>query len=84
MLALEACGKLLTPGELAEILNVSAKTVYQMAELNIIPSLKIGGSVRFDPRDVSAWLESCKKGPLINYNQTAQNVASGPKKGGRG
>ncbi len=84
MLSLESCGKLLTPGELAEILNVSAKTIYQMAELNIIPSLKIGGSVRFNPTDISAWLETCKKGPFCDYNQIAQNVASGPKKGGRG
>ncbi|GEM_PF-1995240 len=79
MLSLESLAlvaRLLVAAEIAQLLTVSDKTVYQWVELNQIPHLKINGSVRFNPKAIAIWLETCKKGPLLNYNRTAQSVAS--------
>ena len=40
----------LTVSDVAELLNISERQVYKLAAENRIPSFKIGGSVRFDPR----------------------------------
>lgn len=42
--------------EVARILDVSIKKIYRMAAKGQIPSLKISHSIRFDPRDIAAWL----------------------------
>lgn len=59
---------LLTVKELSRILNVKEKTLYQWAELNQIPCLKLNGALRFDFNDVHAWLMTCKKTPSNGYN----------------
>ena len=46
----------LTVSEVAEILNISERQVYKLASLNIIPSFRVGSSIRFDPSQVAAWL----------------------------
>lgn len=79
---LESINRLLTASEIAELLFVSVKTVYQWVELNQIPYLKLNGSVRFHPRDIDIWIKNSKKGPWIDYNMDAQTVA-GARKGGR-
>jgi excisionase family DNA binding protein len=54
--SLDARTTALTVAELAELLSISERQVYKLAASNRIPSFKIGGSVRFDPADVAAWL----------------------------
>lgn len=61
--------KLLTVRDVAEILNVSPKTVYYWCYLNMIPHLKVGGSVRFYYEEVVAWLKGFKKGPDGGYTK---------------
>ena len=46
----------LTVSEVAEILNISERQVYKLASLNLIPSFRIGSSIRFDPSQVAHWL----------------------------
>jgi excisionase family DNA binding protein len=42
--------------ELARYLGLSVKGVYGMAENRKLPSLKVGGRLRFDPAEIRAWL----------------------------
>jgi excisionase family DNA binding protein len=42
--------------QLAELLNISPKTVLKIAKAGRIPSLRIGTAVRFDARLVIDWL----------------------------
>lgn len=52
-----ACKSLLTADELAEYLHLSRKHIFRMARAGRIPSVRIGGSVRFDPRRTGEWLK---------------------------
>lgn len=49
---------LLTLGEVAEILNVSPKTVRRLVARRGIPCVRLGRMVRFRPQDVFAWLNA--------------------------
>lgn len=42
--------------QVAEFLAISPITVYKLAKGGKLPSLRIGGAVRFDPRAVAQWL----------------------------
>ena len=72
--------KLLTVDELAPSLNVCPKTLYSWAELGKIPCYKLNGCVRFDPDQISQWLESCQKQSSCGIIGIAQTVAV-PRKG---
>jgi excisionase family DNA binding protein len=47
-----------TAEELAEVLSLSRKHIYKLAKKGRIPSLRIGGAIRFDPHTTATWLES--------------------------
>jgi len=51
--------RLLTPREVAQILNVSAAWVYDHADRKRpqIPSVRLGKAVRFRPEDVRTFIE---------------------------
>jgi excisionase family DNA binding protein len=53
---IEGVESALTARELAEILSVSAVTVFKMAKRGTIPSFKVGTCVRFCPRTIARWL----------------------------
>lgn len=72
--------KLIDVKEVAQILNVKPSTLYQWAELGLIPCIKINGSLRFDLDDVIVWVNSCKKDVQSEYNPFTQ-TARGPRKG---
>ena len=48
--------KLLTVAEVAKILRVAPNTVYILASNKKIPSLKIGGAVRFSPQALNEYI----------------------------
>lgn len=50
-------GVLLTVREAAEVLAVSPKTLYRMAQLGQAPHVRLGRNVRFRHADLEAWLE---------------------------
>jgi excisionase family DNA binding protein len=47
-----------TADTLGELLGLSPKSLYKMANEGRIPSYRIGGAVRFDPQITADWLES--------------------------
>ena len=73
--------KLFTVKEIASILQVKEKTLYQWAELGQIPSIKLNRCVRFDLKDIEVWVGESKKAPISGYNALTQ--ARGPRKGGK-
>jgi excisionase family DNA binding protein len=64
---------------LATFLRVKQSTLYQWAELGQIPSYKVNGCLRFDMDDIKAWIKSCKKDNVSDYNSHTQ--AGGPERG---
>lgn len=59
---LESREKALTVQEVAELLGVSDKHIYEMTADGTLPAFYVGRSVRLDPQDVADWLR--KKGPI--------------------
>jgi excisionase family DNA binding protein len=54
----------LTVAELAGLLNVSQRHIYKLVAENQIPHIRIGGSVRFDSKDIGDWVERMAKAQL--------------------
>jgi excisionase family DNA binding protein len=54
-------GSLITVKEVADYLKLKEQTVYLLARQNKIPSLKVGGSLRFRKSEIDAWLQSRPK-----------------------
>lgn len=50
--------------ELADILSVSERTIYERALKGSIPSFRVGTIVRFDPVAVARWLDGVPTGPV--------------------
>jgi excisionase family DNA binding protein len=51
----------LTAKQVAELLNISPKTVFKMAKAGRIPSFRVGSAVRFDARHVIDWLRKQRR-----------------------
>jgi excisionase family DNA binding protein len=51
----------LTAKQLAEMLNISPKTIFKLAKAGRIPSFRIGTAVRFDGRLVIDWLRKQRR-----------------------
>ncbi len=65
---------LLTPGEVAKILNCSVKTIYGYAETGKIPAFKLAGLLRFNLVEIEKWIEQGRMGsePLkISFKKTS-------------
>ena len=53
----------LTPEQVADLLQLSVKTVYRLVKEDpTLPALKIGGSVRFHPDRLERWLRDREQG----------------------
>ncbi len=48
--------KLLTPDEVASMLQVEKSTIYAWTHTKQIPYLKVGRLVRFEPQTIQEWL----------------------------
>ena len=53
---IEECGTALTVKDVAEILKVSRRLIYQLVQIGEIPHFRVGGAVRFEPHALSSWL----------------------------
>ena len=51
---------LLTVPEAAKALAISPRTLWSLTQSGAIPCVRIGRSVRYDPADLKAWIESRK------------------------
>ena len=54
--------RLLDAAELGELLGRSRRWVYQQVRAGVLPALRLGTSLRFDPRDVADWLAARRTG----------------------
>jgi excisionase family DNA binding protein len=46
----------MTVAQVAEILSVSQRLIYQLVAAGEVPHIRIGAAVRFEPKTLSAWL----------------------------
>lgn len=58
----QASPRLLTVRETAEWLGLSRRALWSLYIGGSLPHLRLGRAVRFDPRDVEAWIGRQKKG----------------------
>ena len=47
----------LTTKQAAEMLGIHPMTIYKWSRTGRIPTLRLGGALRFDPQALAAWLE---------------------------
>lgn len=52
---------LLTPLQAAKALSISARTLWQLKKDGKLPFVRIYRSVRYDPKDIAAFIENQKK-----------------------
>ena len=63
--------QLLTPSDLAKMLNISMSTVYRLVEKRLLPFYKMGGSLRFKIDEVMAYIAKCRVMPAYEmYEHT--------------
>ncbi len=72
---LARCDRLLTAKELAEILAISPKTLYNYVTRGMIPYFKIESNVRFRAREVADWLRQHSGQPAALWTETASGTA---------
>jgi len=63
---------LITVKEVADYLKLKEQTVYLLARQNKIPSLKVGGSLRFKKSQIDSWLSS--RPEMTKQDTTRQKV----------
>jgi excisionase family DNA binding protein len=51
---------LLDSHEAARLLAVSPRTLWSMTKRGVLPAVRIGRAVRFDPADLRRFIEACK------------------------
>ena len=49
--------ELITIKEVADFLQIAEKTIYRLAAEGKIPAIKVGGSWRFNLKEIEEWLE---------------------------
>jgi excisionase family DNA binding protein len=72
--------KLLTVKEISELLKAKPSTIYQWAEMGLIPCFKLNGLLRFDETEIMQWIRTCKKDNNWSYTVPAGRR---PGKGGQ-
>ena len=68
-------GDLIRPDELAKGMKVAQGTVYAWCERGLIPHIRLGKCIRFDPVEIKEWLQKkrqvAKKNPGGGTSQAA-------------
>ena len=54
----DSIGKLMTPEEIASLLSISPRTVYDYAQKGKIPAIKLLGQWRFKESDIVSWIDN--------------------------
>ncbi len=63
LIELQKIRHLMSVDEVATLLKNSIFTIYRMARQHQIPSMRIGGQIKFDPSALAMWLT--KKDPAL-------------------
>jgi nitrogen PTS system EIIA component len=58
--------------DVAELLNVSDKTIYRMIQNETIPCFRVGGQWRFDRREIASWLGDTR---TFSYKTAIENAS---------
>ena len=72
---LARCDRLLTAKELADILAISPKTLYNYVTRGMIPYFKIESNVRFRAREVAEWLRQHSGRPVASWTEAASGTS---------
>ncbi len=56
--------KMMTIGNVAELLNMKKPTLYSWVNNGIIPSYKLNGLIRFDRDEIEEWVKQSKVAPI--------------------
>ncbi|MEZ4270163.1 MAG: helix-turn-helix domain-containing protein [Myxococcota bacterium] len=59
--------RLWTPADVASYLQASRSWVYQKAEAGILPGLRIGGLLRFEPEAVRAFVRGDRQHKVVDF-----------------
>ena len=51
---------LLSARQVAKLLNISERTLFSLTKAGEITAVRFGRNVRYDPRDLDAWIQSAK------------------------
>jgi excisionase family DNA binding protein len=54
---IKSTNHMMTVDELANLIQISGKTLYAKVKAGTIPATRIAGSIRFDPSLIAEWLE---------------------------
>ena len=60
--------QLLTIAEVADALGVDIRHVRRLVHERRIPYIKWGHLLRFDPADIAAWVDACRRHPSRSHN----------------
>lgn len=63
---------ILSVKDVANLLNVSEKTIYRMIQNETIPCFRVGGQWRFDKREIVSWIEDTR---AFSYKTAIENNA---------
>jgi excisionase family DNA binding protein len=64
--ALPLAPLVLSPRQAAHVLAISERTLWTLTHRGDIPAVRIGRAVRYDPRDLAAYVERRKATPQRN------------------
>lgn len=70
--------------EAAEYLGIRPKTLYEWVRTGRVPYRKLGFNVRFDPAELSDWVESQAAGAGVPENDSGDAVPPAPAPGRAG
>lgn len=55
---------LLRPKDAAKMLALSERTLFALTRAGLLPCVRVGKSVRYDPADLAEWVQKAKAAPL--------------------
>ena len=55
---------LLRPRDAARMLALSERTLWSLTQAGLLPCVRVGKAVRYDPADLAEWVQKAKAAPL--------------------
>ena len=76
----ETLPQLLTIDQLAERLGVSIRHIRRLVAERRVPYLKVGWLVRFDPAEITAWLDGARHPQRLGDHRGTQAIQVGRRR----
>jgi len=76
----DALPQLLTIDQLAEHLGVSIRHIRRLVAERRVPYLKVGWLVRFDPAEITAWLDDARHPQRLGDHRGTQAIQVGRRR----